>query len=528
MYFAIGHWEFGGVGPSADDFNNIFDNTNGIGTIIPTGGDAPVNVWWPDVPVGVTVLSPAAYTFDNNGFTVIVLCTPSATVTLDSAGKLGGTHTAAGASATIVTDSAADYPIDGLIGLTLANTTDGSSGTVTDNDGTTITVDDLTGGTDDQFEQNDTYTVSLTQNEWIAGRLTVTEAAAQPTLIFSHQPLKTNHFEGNPATGADDAITAMEAQTIKPVVFQAHVHSYQETIIENGIIYFNLIGDTWGQTATDTDRFSHAIVEVTGPTYTDINGQRCLVNLIGHGYQNSVDLSTALVGRWRLNETDGTAAAANAIIDSSGNAFHGTNSETVVSVSSPIGHGVSLDGTGDYINASDTIILDYPFSMNIWLRTTGTSLSDLLSIGKSTVEGRYFALELSAAGVYEYVLRPSTTAIKVSSGVTVNDGIWHMITSVSAANNDHKLYVDGALKVSSGTAKTWDTGATILNAWAIGRLEKATPSGLFTGDLSDARMYSGALSASDIGRLYSAGTTGLRHRYSTKKDTGFARTRGRY
>ena len=72
-----------------------------------------------------------------------------------------GTHTAADSS-TIMTDSAASFPIDALIGATINNTTDGSSGVITDNNATTVTVASLTGGSDNSWDtaDDDVYKIS--------------------------------------------------------------------------------------------------------------------------------------------------------------------------------------------------------------------------------------------------------------------------------------------------------------------------------------------------------------------------------
>uniref|UniRef100_A0A6M3IYE9 Tail protein n=1 Tax=viral metagenome TaxID=1070528 RepID=A0A6M3IYE9_9ZZZZ len=69
-----------------------------------------------------------------------------------------GTHTG-GTHATIMTDSAAAFKTDALIGQVIYNSTDGSKGTVTDNDTTTVTVVALTGGADNQWENGDAYTI---------------------------------------------------------------------------------------------------------------------------------------------------------------------------------------------------------------------------------------------------------------------------------------------------------------------------------------------------------------------------------
>jgi len=72
-----------------------------------------------------------------------------------------GTHTG-GDSATVLIDSAAAFT-SGLVGGTVYNITDGSTGTVVSVDsGIQITVDDLTGGTSDTFDDsdNDAYAIS--------------------------------------------------------------------------------------------------------------------------------------------------------------------------------------------------------------------------------------------------------------------------------------------------------------------------------------------------------------------------------
>lgn len=73
-----------------------------------------------------------------------------------------GTHTAGNNEATRMTDSTAAFVVDALIGRTIRNVTDGSSGVITDNAATTIDVAALTGGTDDDWDTNDVYVVDGT------------------------------------------------------------------------------------------------------------------------------------------------------------------------------------------------------------------------------------------------------------------------------------------------------------------------------------------------------------------------------
>lgn len=69
-----------------------------------------------------------------------------------------GTHTAA-PSATVMTDAAAHLQAGELVGLTIVNVTDGSSGVITANTETTVTVAALAGGTLNQWTVADVYTI---------------------------------------------------------------------------------------------------------------------------------------------------------------------------------------------------------------------------------------------------------------------------------------------------------------------------------------------------------------------------------
>ena len=71
-----------------------------------------------------------------------------------------GTHTGAADQATVMTDSTATFTVDALIGWKIYNITDGSYGVVTDNDGTTVTVAALLGGTGNDWDAADQYEIN--------------------------------------------------------------------------------------------------------------------------------------------------------------------------------------------------------------------------------------------------------------------------------------------------------------------------------------------------------------------------------
>ncbi|MDY6835541.1 MAG: hypothetical protein SVY53_12150 [Chloroflexota bacterium] len=94
---------------------------------------------------GIVLYPKTAVTSDGNG-------------TTQTNANLYGTHTGAN-DAAILTDASSTWRVNELVGGTVYNTTDGSSGTITANTGTTVTAT-LSGGTDDDWDTGDVYYIS--------------------------------------------------------------------------------------------------------------------------------------------------------------------------------------------------------------------------------------------------------------------------------------------------------------------------------------------------------------------------------
>jgi len=74
-----------------------------------------------------------------------------------SEGLESGTHDGASNVATL-SDSTATFTVNALVGYTVSNTTDGSSGLVTANTATTVTAT-LAGGAENDWDASDAYTI---------------------------------------------------------------------------------------------------------------------------------------------------------------------------------------------------------------------------------------------------------------------------------------------------------------------------------------------------------------------------------
>lgn len=111
----------------------------------------------------------SALTFDGRNTGATQLRLQSITGTHD-----GGTH------ATTLTDSTASWAANEWAGNTIKNTTDVSEGTAQSNTDDDIVLDDLTGGTDDQWENGDAYEIEPT---WVAQEKMILHADTASTFV---------------------------------------------------------------------------------------------------------------------------------------------------------------------------------------------------------------------------------------------------------------------------------------------------------------------------------------------------------
>ena len=456
LLHAFGHWDVGSDGTGSatgTDFDNLVDNTNGIGSLQPAG---IANPWW---PLSATDLTPIAYTFEDSGFRIVVL----ASLLSEVGGSTDGQYIAAGPT--------------------------------------------------------------KTQQEWIDE---VALDTALPIIVITHQPLRGSSGASGAGglssmEGRDAVIASLEGLAIKPVVLQGHVHKNERFFTDNGITYVNLIGDVWGEESTDTDRFSHSVITITNnnQVYSD-------VDVRGFGSQSSNSFDASLVAQWGLNEPTGTSAA-DSIMDSVA-ASNGTPSKAIVSVNGPIeqkavNFDASLIVTGD-----DALILAYPFTFTAWFKRDGTVGADtepIFSIGDFLVSNKSVNIALFETKAAIWTRNTKSGTLEKSTK-DVTDNIWHHIAGVWVGDTERKLYVDGILEEAFSTSATIPSS---LVDWTIGWETEADPLiAKFDGDIDDVRVYSVALTASDIEQIWNEGAAlGNRGRFNTvSPGRPHDRTRGRY
>ncbi len=216
-------------------------------------------------------------------------------------------------------------------------------------------------------------------------------------------------------------------------------------------------------------------------------------------------LERGLAGYWKLDDGSGTTAT-----DASTNGNTGTLTNGPTWTTGQIGGAVSFDGTNDMIAITDSAVLDTGGvgSWCNWFYTdtnqsgVNTGFSHNTGGGTYAVIGSYLTSSSGALAGYVRIagVAYSATTPVYSSGYW--NGAWHHVCTTFDKNLSSgrlKLYVDGVIAGSNNAASgDIDAGITpVIGAW-----KNSGPFEYFNGDTDEVRVYTRALSAEEIAKLY--------------------------
>ena len=168
---------------------------------------------------------------------------------------------------------------------------------------------------------------------------------------------------------------------------------------------------------------------------------------------------------------------------------------------------LTLNGA-EYVEVPDSDVLDFgtgDFSVECWFRTSMSSGNGTL-VCKANGDGSTMTgFNIDIRGGNDFFIQggDGTNRQSNTGGGDFSDGNWHHAMVVFDRSSGIIKYVDGsAVGTASGTLGTGTLN--VANDLAIGYAEYSDDE-FYTGDIDDVRIYSDALSATEVTKNYNAG-----------------------
>ena len=144
------------------------------------------------------------------------------------------------------------------------------------------------------------------------------------------------------------------------------------------------------------------------------------------------------------------------------------------------------------------------FSVSLWIKTTASNQSAIIS-DYGTNYGFYIQMESSASGGAGKLSIASNYSgglnYRTAGTAAINDGNWHHLVLVNnTSDNTQKLYIDG--NTTPAISHSLSTGTKTANAIQVGYYTGYVGQYNFNGNIDQIRLFSSALSSSQVTQLY--------------------------
>ncbi len=210
-----------------------------------------------------------------------------------------------------------------------------------------------------------------------------------------------------------------------------------------------------------------------------------------------------LVGYWNFEEGGGST-----LLDQSGNGntatWFGTkagNNGTYYQSGKVGNYSGFFDGSTDHASTTSggTLNISGNLTMSAWVKTSKTTLQVIVTGFNDSgppFSGYGLGVSVNSPGLLSYL--DATNVVWKDGPTLIDDGNWHFVAAV-ASGTVLTLYVDGVQDGATSTIAppTNYAGARTIGAWVAAGY-------YFSGSLDEVRIYSRALSQSEVLALYNA------------------------
>ena len=225
-------------------------------------------------------------------------------------------------------------------------------------------------------------------------------------------------------------------------------------------------------------------------------------------------LSSGLVDYWPLDEGTGTVAydwsGSNATGTWNGNA---SGTSGYYSAGKPEGWAGSFDGSTDYVsvpNVNQYNFSNTTFTVVAWINTTSSAGGFISSVSANSGGWGVAVSLFGTTGTLTVVLKDSSNnqSMTANTNQLVDTGLWTQVVAVITTNtsnangNSATFYINGSL--ASSTTAYGSNPYSPYGGYPLA-IGKRNSSNNFSGLIDDVRIYSRALSATEVAALYNGG-----------------------
>jgi len=208
------------------------------------------------------------------------------------------------------------------------------------------------------------------------------------------------------------------------------------------------------------------------------------------------NLKSGLVGHWTFDGADTTATQ---VLDKSGQNNTGTRTGGTSATVGKLGQAMKFNGSSNITFTSTLLNITGPVSVSAWVKVGAFSdYQMIVARGQGNAQSTQYELRIDPGGTADFLITNGSSAFNATKSVG-EAGVWKHIIGVFDGTT-LKVYVNG---IKGTDATLTGTQSTTTQGFEIG--SRAGGSYKINGSIDDVRVYSRALSASEVRQLYSLG-----------------------
>lgn len=201
------------------------------------------------------------------------------------------------------------------------------------------------------------------------------------------------------------------------------------------------------------------------------------------------------VSRWTFDDADTDSGSALDVWNNNDGAINGaTTGVTGANQTYTTNEGYSFDGTDDYVDVAsvESQFQNPGVTVSLWVNGSGLAFD--------VYNGRWYIGIDRSISTWNLSVFDGSTNNTADSGISTTSS-WIHLTGVQYSDGDLEIYVDGA---AEGTATSGTAASNTPTGPHIG--QQTEGSNNFSGEIDDVRVYSKALTATEVSNLYNTGS----------------------